>query len=365
MPFTPSTRPETWVPAGQEAQADPQPAPQAPEATPRKARPPLPPKEAPEPGRRLRTIRGLLTSWAWTAIGAALPWAWFLVRDLGGVAQLVAVALPVLVVATLVGLAIAAIDARKVAPLVVAASVAAFGWTTIIGPRSAQPAPAPRATVSIVSANVAGATAPAAVAETLSAVSADLVVALDTPPAARDALRDAAGDDMSFLESGRFAVLSALPLRELPAAPDLSEQRVLRFLVEGRAGDFVVYAVQAGGPLLDAALDDRLDFVERLRAAARSEDLPVVLAGNFNLSDRTTGYRELASSFRDAMRANTSASATLSAWFLEPLVLRVDHLFTTRRWCAKESATFEVPGADHVGMVAAVGPCAGPPASTS
>ncbi len=90
-------------------------------------------------------------------LAAAVPWAWFLVRDLGSVTQLIALAIPVLVAAAFVGLAISAIDERRLSTLIVAVSVAAFGWVTIFGPRAATPAPPPVAPMRIASMVVDGA----------------------------------------------------------------------------------------------------------------------------------------------------------------------------------------------------------------
>ena len=58
--------------------------------------------------------------------------------------QLIALAIPVLVVAAFVGMAISLLDERRLSTLIVAVSVAAFGWVTIFGPRTATPAPATR-----------------------------------------------------------------------------------------------------------------------------------------------------------------------------------------------------------------------------
>ena len=57
--------------------------------------------------------------------------------------QLIALAIPVLVVAAFLGMAISLLDERRLSTLIVAVSVAAFGWVTIFGPRAATPAPAP------------------------------------------------------------------------------------------------------------------------------------------------------------------------------------------------------------------------------
>ena len=154
MASQPTTRPETWVPAGAERGA---PA-TAPDGTatatqgPAARRPsvPRPPKESMEPQRKApASVRRQLAGLRWVALGVALPWAWYLVRDLGPAMQLVAFALPLVVAAALLGLIVAAFDGKRITTVLVAISVALFGWVTIVGPRGAQPSPAPRDPVRI------------------------------------------------------------------------------------------------------------------------------------------------------------------------------------------------------------------------
>ena len=102
-----------------------------------------PPEEEPRSRRRIPRFRKHATNLVWALLAAAVPWVWFLVRDLGSVTQLIALAIPVLVVAAFLGMAISLLDERRLSTLIVGVSVAAFGWVTIFGPRAATPAPAP------------------------------------------------------------------------------------------------------------------------------------------------------------------------------------------------------------------------------
>ena len=102
------------------------------------------PPEEPRSRRRIPRLRKHATNLLWALLAAAVPWVWFLVRDLGSVTQLIALAIPVLVAAAFVGLAISLLDERRLSTLIVAVSVAAFGWVTIFGPRAATPAPRTR-----------------------------------------------------------------------------------------------------------------------------------------------------------------------------------------------------------------------------
>ena len=268
----------------------------------------------------------------------AIPWAWYLVRDLGPAMQFVSMALPVLVAASLLGLLIAAADARKVTPLLVAASVAAFGWVSVIGPRGAQPSPKPVdpvriAAVTLPETGVGG----QAVLKALAAPKADVEVVVAPTKKAGAALARSSARPGGF-QSGRFVVISRLPTRQLTVPKGLPSDLVIRFQVSGPRGPFVVYAVRSGAGVIESTLSDPIG-IDRLRSAALGERLPVVLVGDAGISDRSTAYRSLTLTFRDAMRAGRSASSTLGSFWM-PLLLRVDHVFTSATWCATGGSTF-------------------------
>jgi endonuclease/exonuclease/phosphatase family metal-dependent hydrolase len=270
--------------------------------------------------------------------------------------QLIELALPVIVAASFLGLLISAIDSRKVGPLFVAASVAAFGWVTIMGPRSAQPSPRPVDPIRIVAVTMplsgGGAATPL---KALGAPKADVEIVVTPTKKAGAAVMRTHTSSVAF-QSARFVVLSRFPAHELPLPKALPSDLVLRFQVDAPTGAFVVYAVRTGAGVLESSMNDPLGM-DRLLAAALHERLPVILVGDAGIGDRSTEYRTLSTSFRDALRAGTSASSTLRSAIWTPLLLRVDHLFTSRSWCAAGGGTFDVPGSDHRGVVAAVGPC--------
>ena len=76
-----------------------------------------PPEEEPRSRRRISRFRRHATNLVWALLAAAVPWAWFLVRDLGSVTQLIALAIPVLVVAAFLGMAISLLDERRLSTL--------------------------------------------------------------------------------------------------------------------------------------------------------------------------------------------------------------------------------------------------------
>jgi hypothetical protein len=301
-------------------------------------------------------VRAYATNLLWAALAAGVPWLWFLVRDLGTATQVIALALPVLVVAAFVGLAISMFDERRLSSLLVAVSVAAFGWVTILGPRSAEPSQSPVDPVRIASITLDGSDLDSGVIlATLAKQRTDLAVVVEPSKKARGVLLRT--DLYPFtLESGRFVVLSSIPFRELPLPKPLASDLVVRLQVDRTEGPFIVYAVRTNDSLLDAALNAPTG-VERLQDAARAERLPVVLAGDFGISDRSAAYRMLANTFRDAMRSGASPENTASTFPWSLLFVRTSYVLTTPAWCAGQGTTFDVEDASTVGLATAVGPC--------
>jgi hypothetical protein len=356
MSSQPKTQPETWVPAGTEKRdAGPSPV-SEPQAERRKPHVTLPPPQKTPRAPRLRRVRAHLTNLLWAALAAGVPWLWFLVRDLGSVVQLVALALPVLVVAALVGLAISALDERRLSSLLVVASVAAFGWVTIFGPRSALPASPPVDPIRIASITLDGSTLNAsAIMGSLAKQRADIAVVFEPSKKARNVLLRADRSPYT-LTSGRFVVLSSIHVSELPLPKGLPADLIVRLQVDRLNGSFIVYAVSAGTSPLDAAQNDPIG-VDRLRDAARDERLPVVLAGDFGIGDRSTEYRTLTDSFRDAMRSGARATNTATTFPWSFLFVRTGLVLTSPDWCSGSGSTFDVQDAQTDGLAAAVGPC--------
>lgn len=356
MSSQPKTQPEMWVPAGTEKRETETNPPTEPATQRRKPHVTLPPHQKTRRTPRLRQMRAHLTNLLWAALAAGVPWLWFLVRDLGSVVQLVALALPVLVVAAFVGLAISALDERRLSSLLVVASVAAFGWVTIFGPRSALPASQPIDPIRVASITLDGSTLnAAAIFASLAERRSDLAVVVEPSKKARGVLLRT--DRFPYtLASGRFVVLSSVPVRELPLPKALPPDLVVRLQVDRPEGAFIVYAVRTATSPLDAAQNDPIG-VDRLRDAARDERLPVVLAGDFGIGDRSTGYRTLTGSFRDAMRSGTRAANTAATFPWSFLFVRTGFVLTSPDWCSGSGSTFDVQDAQTDGLAAAVGPC--------
>jgi endonuclease/exonuclease/phosphatase (EEP) superfamily protein YafD len=291
------------------------------------------------------------------AAAGALPWAWFLVRDLGWLAEPFAVAFPLIAGLLVVLLGLAAFGTRRLGPLVVAVSVVILAAAVTVAPRIPVGTAPPQPGVRIISANVFEQNrVPAAAAASLTRTDADVIVAVETPPgfgptlAARDTLRPFQAHDSKTVIRSRFPISSA------PIPPSVPPSRTFRAIVQGPAGAFVLYAIHALNPADEGTFSEQLDFVDRLRRAALAETMPVVIAGDFNLSDRQLGYRLMTESFRDAGRAGWAAD-TFDHGLWRALLLRIDYVFVERSWCTADAHRMDVPGSDHEAVAATIGPC--------
>jgi endonuclease/exonuclease/phosphatase (EEP) superfamily protein YafD len=156
--------------------------------------------------------------------------------------------------------------------------------------------------------------------------------------------------------AGGLDVFSIFPLRPLPPLPGVPTGTLMRTEVLRPGAPFVLYAVHLANPLHEVSFTVHAETVGRLLAAAEREHLPVVLAGDFNMSDRTSSYRAFDGAFRDAMRASFARSTyDHGPWVL--LQLRIDHVFTSRSICSESPSVFGVPGSDHDALEVELGAC--------
>jgi endonuclease/exonuclease/phosphatase (EEP) superfamily protein YafD len=262
----------------------------------------------------------------------------------------------VLVVAALLGLAISALDERKLTSLIVAASVMGFGWVAILGPRSGQPAGRPHDPVRVAALALPESGGdPGATLAALVEARADVAILVEPSKKARAILLRT--DRFRFtLQSGTFVVVSSVPVRELELPEGLPRSIVVRIQVDRPDGPFILYALRSVDTVLGTTLNDELGMSTLIRSAL-DERLPVVLAGNLGVSDRSSEYRGLDEVFRDALRSGDAAGGTVGAFPWSLLALRTDYVFTSTSWCAAAGQTFDLPGSDHRGVTSAVGPC--------
>ncbi len=158
-------------------------------------------------------------------------------------------------------------------------------------------------------------------------------------------------------------VYSMFPLENLAEPTGLGKQ-ALRVRVDSPA-PFILYALHLPRPHLDSQTGDGVAsfsthraMTERLDELVRAEQGAVVIAGDLNLSDRTEGYDILSNGRVDALRTGWAASTYVGGWEWDLLMLRIDHIFLSGDWCARNGSTFGLDGSDHAGVRADIGPCA-------
>ena len=145
------------------------------------------------------------------------------------------------------------------------------------------------------------------------------VVAVEMPDDAfyeRD--REAAEAGLpSTVHEGQLAVWSRFPMRELGDL-ELKPARVMRVGVDAPGMPFVLYVVHSLNPLGDTSFADQRRFTDELLAAIGDEERPVVVAGDFNMSDRVLSYRMMDDALTDAMRAGSAGRTTYVAGWWTP-----------------------------------------------
>lgn len=302
-----------------------------------------------------------------TGLVAALPWAWFAVRDAGPAADVVAIAMPVLVGAVAVGAAAAALvpgsPARRRRAALLGLSTLLMGVVAVLGPwvPAGQGAVGGRG-VSVLGGNVDYQDTPT---PTMIDVDADLVV---VPELAPDTVDDFGAEYPYAVVGGPtnspLGVFSRYPFRLLEdAGTDLPG---LRVLVDGPDGAFVLYALHIPRPwFAHGAGDYEVSVAEHFALArsvadrVRAETAPVVVVGDLNSTDRGRDYRVLTGDggLRDVMRESWGGPTSVGKWL--PLLGRIDHVLVGGGWCGDGARREELPGSSHRAVHATVGPCVG------
>ena len=305
----------------------------------------------------------------WVAAGVAtlLPWTWFAVRNRSLLLDVVATGLPVLFTGAALGIGVyAGLRKRRLLVIGVVSWLLA-GAAAVVGPWWPQSVPPPVRGFRVVSANVnsKNPTIDRAVADAV-AQDGDLVLLLEAgkgrwtpPPEYPTVIRP---------QYSSQVILSRFPARLLDKPPGWPHDfRAHRFEVEAPTGRIVVYLAHLKrphlGPRRILGIRSQLQAQRREREAllrsARAEELPVVVAGDFNPSDRSRPYRRITGRFRDAMRSGWAGPTYVKTTW-RPFLLRIDHIFVPRDWCSARPERFALHGSDHQSLAVDVGPCKTP-----
>jgi len=297
------------------------------------------------------------------ALVAAAPWLWFAVRDLALVDQLldgVAIAMPLVLYCSIPMLAFAAILRRKL--LVCGAmSLAAVALASIVAPWIPEAMATPVLPFRLVSANVFGGNADKPdFAKELIALDADVVITLESLSGAHELLSVAYPHTVAPRQPEGIGVYTGFAV--LSATRPVEGVGVLRIVLDAPGGAIALYAAHlsrawvTGGGKNDVVFFRHRAIVEHLLDSIRQDPLPTVLAGDLNMSDRTSKYRAVRSTLRDAMLVRWAGPTSRKLLF-RPLLLRIDHIFVPKQWCAKDARRIELTGSDHDAVTATIGPC--------
>jgi endonuclease/exonuclease/phosphatase (EEP) superfamily protein YafD len=289
---------------------------------------------------------------------ALAPWTWFLLDDLGIRAELIGLALPAVGVAALALALGLSIPRRTRLAAVPMASLALMALCAVVLPWAPHDSEPPRDPLLVVAANVMGGWDGQNVADLTTQDAELLVVSEVSPPVDRQLVRAypyrSAGTDL--------AVYSRLRLGPARPLPFLGANRARAVTVESPGGAFLLVAVHMPRPAPEAAGDHQVSYarheelVSELASWIEEQELPVVLAGDLNVSDRGPSYHRLTDVTDDAMRSGWAGPTSLR-WPQRLLLLRLDHIFVSEGWCWAGSSRFDLHGSDHRGVRATVGPC--------
>jgi endonuclease/exonuclease/phosphatase (EEP) superfamily protein YafD len=295
----------------------------------------------------------------------ALAWTWLLLPKLGDLGEMIAIAAPLVFLGVLVVHVAAFVVYRRVIVIFSALVWLTSATVMIVSPRTPTHFAPPRDPVTIVAANLHFTNkTPLEGARDVDARHADVVVISEATPDTESVL----GRSYPYqLRSGRHGnqygeyVVSRYPLRARSVPHDLRQAVVAEvmaptpFLLVGvhlpRAG--ITGVPYLGTEVSFAGQRPSISAVVRL---TKSTHLPVVVAGDLNVSDRTASYRRLVAHRRDAMRAGWARSTFLQfPWTL--VALRIDHVLIDRSWCAEHARRFHPSGSDHAALEVTIGPC--------
>jgi endonuclease/exonuclease/phosphatase (EEP) superfamily protein YafD len=296
-------------------------------------------------------------------IGGA--WAWLLLPHLGGRGEILAVAAPAFFFAVIVAHIVALFLRRRLTLVIVSLVVWLVSATAmIITPRTPTNFGTPRRPITIVAANLHFSNREVGeAARDVNARGADIVVISENTSTSQSVLTSEFPYHTTAAYRGygysQF-IGSHFPLRRLPVPNELREALVVEVMAPTPFVLVGVHLPRAG--INFPHLRGRVSFADQRAAVdavielTKTSTLPVVVAGDLNVSDRTAAYRRLVSHRRDAMRADWAGSTYRPfPWSL--FELRIDHVIIDPAWCARHARRFHPAGSDHEAVQVAIGPC--------
>ena len=228
----------------------------------------------------------------------------------------------------------------------------------IVGPRLPQRTAAPVRPIRIVSDNVFNTSQwPGLAAETMTGRGADVIVSVEMGRSYWEHLQDYTTAYPYTAIKSEQSILSRWPVEALPLADGLPQDRIMRAALDVDGERVIVYAVHLFNP-------NARDHVRRAATVARTADdghgrrdrsrdrrgRPQPVRSLGGLPDAGRPLRR-----RDAHGMVGGSTYRHGLW--RALLLRIDQILVPLDWCTADAETFRVPGSDHMGVQATVGPC--------
>lgn len=307
------------------------------------------------------------TGWVRAAKAIALvavAWTWLLLPPLRGPGEMGAVAAPAFFAAVLAVHAGLLVRRRQLLVVVSSLAWVVSATVMVVSPRTPTHFATPRDPVTLIAANLRFSNPrPRQAAGEIVARHADVVVISESVHGSEAVLSAAYPYHVAYGYRGnRYSefVASRYPLRPRPVPSELRQAVVVEVMAPTPFILVGVHVPRAGINL--PHLSGKVSFAgQRLAVSAvtrltASHSLPVVVAGDLNVSDRTAAYRRLVAHRRDAMRAGWARS-TYQPFPWNFFALRIDHVLIDRSWCAERPRRFHPSGSDHSAVQVTIGRC--------
>ncbi|MEO8393003.1 MAG: endonuclease/exonuclease/phosphatase family protein [Chloroflexota bacterium] len=275
---------------------------------------------------------------------------------------------------------------RSVLLMLPMALLGALWFSPLYFPRTHAVPPASDTTLRVVSMNVWGDNPDLTrIQEWLNQQKADVVVTVELPPAWNagiPALADSYPHQVTHTEWTRYwgsTLLTSHPIvsqETFTLVPDSIPQQ--RIVIDVGGQQIAVYGIHLDLPLENANIPairtnniyvemflhyneiSRDASIRTLLARLKNDPLPYIVAGDFNTSDQSLIYNDLASALGDSFReAGTGLgtswpmlNATLKLPLLVPPLMRIDYIWHSSQFQVVAASEGPFLGSDHLPMLA-------------
>ncbi|UNU24109.1 endonuclease/exonuclease/phosphatase family protein [Microcoleus vaginatus] len=166
----------------------------------------------------------------------------------------------------------------------------------------------------------------------------------------------------------KYPIVSS-EILHLAGHPETQQRAIIKFNEQ----EVVIYNMQATGPWLKLSkkwrflkipvykYDKRSPEIQDLVQRVERETLPVIVAGDFNMTDETQDYDSVQKVLQDSFRKSgfgfgftwphgweLKLLVKSSNWRLNYPVCRIDYIWYSKHWGAKSSSVLEATESDHL-----------------